>query len=256
MDLIAFLLFPILLIVAFVRVVSPENKGRRFRIAAVTLGIPFLIFFVDEIIGQSYLNLQCAVDGGLNSSKELSAEGYFSADDHSGCGSECLHALLRRGLKYYEVDVQGSYAFYTTKRGMHRFYLADKHSGECADGRPNDLPHPRHLEKDFMPQGKCVAYRVLEGPDSRYEVSMNNKSPVWPFRKGQSRVWPYPARLYKEFSYVKDRKSGEVVASYTSFWWWGGWLRNNSFGHNSATVCPAIGSVNADVRDLIIANKN
>lgn len=239
MEVLALLLFPVLILVALARIVSPKSKGRRLRLVMMLLVVPLLAFFLDEVIGQSYLHARCAVNGGLTVSGNVDAEGYFDPDEQTGCHYECLYALLDRNFRYYEADVRKPYAHFTAELGVHKFFLAHKQSNECAKGK---LTHRDHVLRR-IPEGMCVAYKLLQTPSSKYEVSMSNEKPIWSFLP----------RMYKEFSYVKDRESGTLVASYTSYWWWGGWLRNNSFSHNSATVCPTIGSIDADVRKVISA---
>lgn len=44
--------------------------------------------------------------------------------------------------------------------------------------------------------------------------------------------------VQKIFSLVKDRQSGEILGTATSFAYWGGWVVNNSGMHVTAVECP------------------
>lgn len=238
-EFVVFLLFPILIVVTLVKVLSPKNKGRRLKITGMLLGLPFLIFFADELVGQLYLHARCAIDGGAVRHTTVNTEGYFNPNEDEGCGSECVHALVDRKFHYYETEVRRKHAYYTRDLGVHRFFLAQKRSGDCVEGHLN----PPAYVRSRVPSDKCIGRALLKTPDSKYEVSVWNELPIWPY-----------SRMHKNFSYVKDRASGAIVASDTSYWWWGGWLRNNAFSHNSATVCPTIGSYDSDVRKVITPN--
>lgn len=241
MDLLAWLLLPPLAFFTFFIVIMPEMKGRRLRIAGFGVGLPFLVFLGDEAVGQLYLHTRCALEGGLDATSSVSADGYFSQSDHGNCGAECIAALTRRGFKYYEAEMNVGYVHGKPKRELRHYYLVDKPSGECI---VRYGPLEAALDARLVPAEKCIAFAVRPSPQSRYEVSISKEVPIWA-------GW----RMYKKYSYVKDRQSGQLIASYTAFWWWGGWVRNNSFGSNSATVCPPIGAPNSDVREVILARE-
>ena len=71
--------------------------------------------------------------------------------------------------------------------------------------------------------------KEIKEPSSRYEISITKTINVveWPFE------------MQKSYSYVKDRDANKIVASAISYRYWGGWVRNASIGHNSASTCPS-----------------
>jgi len=232
MDLIAFLLFPILAVVTVVRWLSPKSKGRRVRIAIVTLGIPFLVFFLDEILGQTYLRTMCTFEGGYKVTEPVRADGYFSTyrdTVHAGCAVDCLQALLLHEFQYFETDVRYQYPYFTNQRGVHRFFIADRKSGSCStEGQQTTGGWGQ------VPPEKCVAFARSTDPVSRFEVSMA-KMDFW---DSTNKIGFPPFKLQRNYSYVKDRISGKIIGSETTYWYWGGWVRNASISHNSATACP------------------
>jgi len=92
MDFILILLIPILLLIALFAI-PLSQKGVRLRVAFILLGFPFILFFGDEIVGQSVLHTFCLVKGGYSHSNPVINDGYFDGDRKEGCGSACLAAL-------------------------------------------------------------------------------------------------------------------------------------------------------------------
>ena len=233
MDLAFLLLLPLLVFATLVIWIMPGIDGRRLRLIGLGVGLPLLVFLGDEGIGQLYLHARCSLEGGLNATSSVSTDGYFNESDH------CLEALTRRGFKYYEAEVDAGYQHGKPKRDLRHYYLANKRSGECV------IRFNRRevgLDARFLTPQMCVAFVVRTSPQSNYAVRVASKAPLWPY-----------TRMYKERSSVTNARTGKLIASYTEFWWWGGWVRNNSFAENRATVCPSIGAPNSDVRDVILA---
>lgn len=238
MDALIVLLTPLLVIVAVILIAKKKAKGHRLKILALTLGLPFIIFFGDEIVGQAYLHSLCSRHGGYQYKELIRTDGYFDVDETQGCGLGCLEALTRWGYSYYETEVRYDYPNHATEKGFYKYYLAGKNSGLCVSGR--EIPR----EKSILPEGKCVAFFRLTEPSSRYEVSMIR----------DSYIVQGPSGLHKVFSYIKDRKTNEIVASATSYRYWGGWVRNNSFGHNSATGCPSFQDSHGAIENIILTS--
>jgi hypothetical protein len=222
MEIIAFLVLVVSAVTGLTLAALPRSKGRRVMVVSLWLGIPLLIFLGDEAIGQIYLKVRCSVEGGHKITKTVEAEGYFDATRDSGCALGCLEALSRRGFDYYEAEARDQYQYHAPEKGIYRFQIIDQARGGCAGGRA--IPR----EPEFVQKGKCVAATRLNRIEAKFEVSMIKNTEVGPgFFKAQ-----------QVYSYVKDRDSGQLLGSATSFRYWGGWLRNNSFGHNSASSCP------------------
>jgi len=232
MDLIALLLFPILAVVTLLRLLSPKSKGHRFRIVLITLGIPFLIFFLDEILGEASLYTMCKLEGGYKVSEPLHVDGYYSTyrpTVHAGCALDCLDALLTHKFQYFETNVAYQYPYFTNQAGVHQFFLVDRNSGQCSkEGQQSTGGWGQ------IPPDKCIAYTRTPEPISRFEVTMASMD----FWDSSNKIGWGPFRLQRNFSYVKDRISGKIIGSETTYWYWGGWVRNSSIGHNSATTCP------------------
>jgi|GEM_PF-5071861 len=241
MDALLFLLIPLLLIIAPLVSASRRFKGRRVKVLSLMLGIPFAVFFGDELLEQGFLHAQCRANGGYEYKELLKTDGYFDVDETQGCGLGCLEALTRWGYSYYETEVRYDYPYHATTKGFYKYYLVKSDSGLCAGGRA--IPRERG-PSGILPDDKCVAYEIVSAPSSRYEVSMIRTTDVV----------NSPFKLQKVFSYVKDRKTNEVVASATSYRYWGGWVRNNSFGHNGATVCPEFKDSHGAIENLILTS--
>jgi hypothetical protein len=237
--LLIFLIFPLLLSAAL----SQKYKGHRRKSLLLFIGVPFVIFFGDEIVGQGYLYTQCALNSGYQYKEPIRADGYFDADETKGCSLGCLEALTRQKFLYYESEVRDGYPYHATTPGFYKYYLVNKDTGLCAGGRA--IPRERGAY-GLLPGAKCVAYEKLAAPSSRYEVSMIRTTDV--VRS--------PFRLQKVFSYIKDRKTNAIVASATSYMYWGGWVRNSpySVAHNSATVCPSFRKSHAAIEDIIFTS--
>lgn len=248
MDLIAFLLFPILAVVTLLRLLSPKSKGHCFRIVFITFGIPFLIFFLDEILGQTSLRTMCALEGGYKVSEPMRTDGFYSYSTYrnkvfAGCALDCLDALLVHKFPYFETDVHYQYPYFTNQQGVHRFFLVDRKSGQCStEGNQTTGGWGK------IPADKCIAYTRSPEPTSRFEVSMATMD----FWDATNKIGVYPFKLQKNFSYVTDRISGKIVGSETTYWYWGGWVRNASIGHNSATACPDMELSHNAIFDKII----
>ena len=220
MELVAFLVVVVSAVAGVTFAVL--SKDRRVKVFLIWLSVPFVIFLGDELIGQAYLNLRCSLEGGYEITKVVQTEGYFDATYDSGCSLGCLAALAKDGFRYYEAEARDKYQYHVREKGVYRFQLIDKAQGRCADGRA--IPR----EPEFVKSGQCVAATKLQQIEATVELSMTKDSEIGPgFFKAQ-----------KVHSYVKDRNTGQVLGSATSFRYWGGWVRNNSFGHNSASVCP------------------
>ena len=241
MDALFVLLYPILLITAIVLSILPRNKGRRIKVFFLLAGIPPLIFFTDEIIGRAYLQAKCSNNGGYVYKELIKTEGYFDGDYEKGCGSACLEALTVRGFSYYETEVSSNNSYHAYGKGFYKYFLVDRGSGLCAGGSAISIERTGD-KYSLLPDDKCVSYKMLIAPSSRYEVSMIRDSDIvkWPFR------------MTKVFSYIRDRKKDEITASATSYRYWGGWVRNNSFAHNSAIGCPSIKESHGAIKDIII----
>jgi hypothetical protein len=230
----AVLAYPVLAVLALVTVVrssNPKNKGRRLRIAAATFGVPFLFFFLDEIVGQAHLHALCILDGGYTVSETVRADGYFSPHRDrdrtlDGCALDCQNALLVNKFRYFETDVRYDFPYFTDKKGVHQFFLVDRQSGKCSrEGKQTKWKQ--------IPPTMCIAYTISDNPTSKYEIVMEGRDPT-------QFVGFVPYRLQRNYSYVKDRISGVIVGSETTFRFWGGWVRDLASGHTgSATVCPA-----------------
>ncbi|MDP1864423.1 MAG: hypothetical protein Q8K52_11010 [Thiobacillus sp.] len=192
--------------------------------------------FFDEILGQFYVRYKCNQDGGAHIlEKVVLGEGYLDADSFQGCDYKCISALTKLSFKFYEQNVREP-VYNTKKYGIHHFYLADEDSGRCAKD-PKDLTRYSIWYETGVPAGKCVAYTLLNKPESRYEVSKGNMSFTWLFSEDRPPTFLPNTKLDKDFAYIKDLKNGRLVASYTHYRWWGGWVRRYSFSHNSASVC-------------------
>ena len=237
MDFILIFLIPIILLVSLFAIPS-SKKGTRSRVSFFLLGLPFIFFFGDEIIGQTILHTLCTINGGYKYSEIINTEGYFDSENDRGCEVGCLEALTRWGFLYYETEVHNGYKYHAPKKGIYKYFLTDKKTLECSGKKV-----PR--ETGILPEDKCVSYNIISKPTSKYEVFMIEHKNIikWPFE------------LNKKYSYVKDRTTDKIIASATSYQYWGGWVRNNAFGHNSASTCPSFKESHGAIQNLIITSK-
>ena len=240
MDLLAWLLLLPLAFFTFFIVIMPEMRGRRLRIAGLWVGLPFLVFYGDELAEQGFVHALCAIEGGHQYNELLKADGYLDVDETEGCGLGCLEALTRWGYSYYETGVRSA-RYHAESKGFYKYYLVESDSGRCAGG--GAIPRERG-PYGILPAAKCVAHEAVSAPTSRYEVSMIRTTDLV----------TSPFKLQKVFSYVKDRPSNTIVASATSYRYWGGWVRNNSFGDNGATVCPEFKDSHGAIQNLILTS--
>lgn len=240
MDLLIILLAPFIFITAIIISLLKISKGRRLLVFSSIIAIPFLIFFGDEIFGQIYLKTICKKNGGYEYKEKIKADGYFDTDYDKGCGLSCLEALTKWGFSYYETNVQYSHPYHANEKGFYIYYLINKDLEHCSGGR--EIPR----ERGIIPEDKCVAYKKLTEPLSKYEVSMIRNTDFV----------EKPFRMTKVSSYIKDRKRDEIVASATSYRYWGGWVRNNSFGHNTASVCPSFKESHGMIIDIITTSND
>ena len=237
MEIVAFVVLAITTFAGIVVAVLPSSQGRRVKVLLIWLGVPFAVFFGDEIVGQAYLKVRCGLEGGHETPGVVITDGYFDANETRGCSIYCLEALGERGFQYFEAETGGGYdAFHVREKGVYRFRVIDKNQGDCAQGRA--IPR----EPEFVNKDQCVAATKLEQIEARFEKSM--------IQSTEAGAGIFKAQ--KVDSYVKDRNSGQLVASATSFRYWGGWVRNNAFGHNSASVCPTWGESHGAVERVLV----
>lgn len=246
MEIIAILLFPLLVIIAGITILRKNSRGKRLKIIFVIVGLPFLIFFIDEILGQAALHTACAISGGTKINKPVTSDGYFATYDRvsfNGCSLECITALTKRKFKYYEVEVKkGGRTYFTNETGIHKFFLAKKGTSECS---------AKQSKLGFwgkVPDKMCIAYVILSEPSSRYSVTGGVRDR---YRK-TAKVGFWPFNLQKNQTVVKDRTNDLVAGSVTTYWYWGGWLRNNSFSFNGASNCSSLPLSHGDVFTKII----
>jgi hypothetical protein len=238
MELVAFVVLAVAAISGLVGALVPSSRGHRIRFFALWFGVPALIFFGDELLAISYLHIRCGLEGGYRITKSVQTDGYFDGASHQGCDLACLSALLEKGFSYYELDVtRPSWEYRAFEKGIHRYFLADKSSNACARGKPTGL------ESRLLSSDKCIAVARIDQPTSRYEVQR-------PYlRLGDPGLF-----AQKIYSYVKDKTTGETIASAISFRYGGGWVANNSFGHGRGGECPSYTDSHAGIDKALVAH--
>lgn len=245
MDFIALFLFPHLALAAIAIAAIKSGWVNKLKIFAAIFGIPFLIFFFDELVGQAALYAACTIDGGTTVKRAVISDGYFAEYDRvvfEGCSGDCISALTKHKFKYYEVEVKNKGAYFTDEIGVHKFFLDRNDSSNCSPKKSKI-----GAWKD-IPENMCVAYTVSPTPTSRYSITGGVRD-----RYNQSaKIGFWPVNLQKNQTLVKDIKTGEVVGSVTTFWYWGGWVRNSSIGHNGASNCEAYPLSHSDVFTKLI----
>ena len=245
MDFIAILLFPILVLVAVVISARKSGWAKKLKVISVVFGIPFLLFFFDEFAGQTALYAACTIEGGTTVNRPVTSDGYFAEFDRvvsAGCSLDCISALTKHKFKYYEVEVKSSGAYFTDEIGVHKFFLDRNDSPKCSSKQSTIGGWGK------IPEDMCIAYTVSTQPTSRYSVSGGIRD-----RYNESaKIGFWPINLQKNQSLVKDSKTDEIVGSVTTFWYWGGWVRNNSIGHSGASNCEAFPLSHRDVFTKLI----
>lgn len=221
--------------------------AKRFKHGGIRLVVGLLVFlpiffapFGDELVGRAYLYSLCSANGGYQHKELVKADGYFDAAEKEGCSGACLGALTMMGFTHYESNVRYDYPNHASDWGFYKFYLVNRDSGLCAGGR--EIP----LEKVVLPVDKCVASLTLPAPSSRYEMFMMERSYVRNSLLG--------VMLEKNFSYLKDRNTNEIIASATSYRYWGGWVRHNLVPNNSATTCPSFNESHGAMQNIFTSN--
>lgn len=185
----------------------------------------FLLPSWDSIWGAVQFRYLCAAEGGYKIVKTARSQGFFDADEQYGCEVTCVEALTKLGFRFVEMNVSTP-LWLTRTKGLHRFYLTDSGAPSCAE-----FDRYVSMRKDYIsenvPKPKCVGSELISSPSAQYDVAM---------AKDQAAI-TWPTTIERVESYVRDRQTGEMLASGTSFRSWGGWLTKPlSFG--SASVCP------------------
>lgn len=246
MDFVAVLLLPILAIVALVRAARESGWVQRLKTISVIFAIPFLILFFDELAGQSALYTACTTEGGTKEYRPVKTDGYFAEYDRvvfEGCSLDCITALTKHKFKYYEVEVKGKRrSYFTDETGVHKFFLDRSDSPNCS------AEQSQIGGWGSIPENMCISYTISTKPTSRYSISGGVRD-----RYNQSaKILFWPINLQKNQTLVKDTKTGELVGSVTTFWYWGGWVRNSSIGHNNASTCDDYPLSHTDVFTKLI----
>lgn len=245
MDFIAVLMFPVFAFAAVTVAVRQNGWNNRLKAVSIILGAPFLVLFFDEMLGQAALYAACTINGGTKIIRPVLSDGYFAEYDRvvfEGCALECISALTRHKFKYYEVEVKEGRGYFTNETGIHKFYLAQKGTSECSSKQSKVGGWGE------IPDDMCIAYTILPKPSSRYSVTGGIRDRENPSAK----IGSWPLGLQKNQTLVRDIRNNELIGSVTTYWYWGGWVRNNSFGHNSASSCTAYPLSHSDVFTKLI----
>lgn len=227
MEFVLIILIPIIFILAITIPFKNSYKGRRLKVFFVITGVPFIVLFGDELIGQAILKTTCIINGGYKTAEIDKTQGYFVIDRYGNnkCDSQCVKALVITGIPYYENTFIYDHSKYPNIYS--RYYLADLSS---VDGY-QCVTLGKFTYDKFKPflKNRCVIYKEIEKPSSKYEISLTKTI----------HLVKQPFEMQKSYSYVKDRDTSKIIASATSYRYWGGWVRNTSFGHNPASSCPS-----------------
>ena len=241
MEFVLIFLIPIIFLLAITIPFKDSYKGRRLKVFFIITGVPFIILFGDELIGQAILKTTCVINGGYKHAELDKNEGYYDADTTKrGCNQQCVKSLLIKGIPYYENALSLSPRY---PDEHYKYYLA-----ESPIKKPNKFcasligikPEFRSLLKN-----KCVIYEKIEKPSSKYEISIRNSE----------RIVIRPFKMKKMFSYVKDRQTNKIISSAATYYYGGGWVRNSSFSHNGYTVCPQSGKSHSNFSKNLFSNE-
>ena len=190
-----------------------------------TVVVILLLPFFDAILGRLQWHYLCASHAGHTITRTELADGFFDGGSHTGCTDRCVTALTAQSFSFVEMDV-ATPAWITREKGLQRFYLTSAPSPLCIDYDRQIQRYP--LTAPRMPHGQCVAHSPISEISSQYEVI-----------DGQRELVPYSAvKLERVTSHIRDRRSNELLAQATSFWYWGGWLAKASGLSQTAEVCP------------------
>lgn len=193
--------------------------GKAWGWAAVSIII--LLPFGDVIVGWLHWQYLCKSQGGHTVVRTASAKGFFDPVSQTGCGILCQLALTDRGL-FVEMDVATPLSM-TREKGLQRFYLTASPSSQCADYDRVAQRYPLIAQR--VPPGQCIARSPIREISARFEVVDGLRQRI-----------PSVVKLERVTSHVRDRRSDEMLAQATSFWYWGGWLFRGLTPN--AAVCP------------------
>ena len=241
LELIFFIISPVLLFLALFTSSKVNNVRDKIIIFFSIFFLPLIVVFFDEIKGQAYLYSLCYKNGGVTYKKTLNTEGYFNIYGARGCDRKCVLALTHWGYSYYETKASGYNPYHADGKGewIYKYFIANSDSELCSDGRK--IPG----EKKLLTDSQCIAYYKIIKPSSRYAMAS--------VRDDKSNS--LPAGLIKKYSYIKDLKEDKIIASATSYWYWGGWVRTNSFGSNSASFCPSFENSHQVLYKVVLTSK-
>lgn len=219
-------------------------KVTRSRVAGITSLVAFLLIPTwDTIWGTIQFNSLCKTEGGFNIVKTARATGFLDADEHHGCEGSCAEALTKLGFRFVEMDVTTP-LWLTNNRGLHRFYIADSGSPFCVEFDKYVTKNNGHFYANVtLPKSRCVAGELITSVSAQYDVAIAK----------DEGVLPGPVKIERVESYVRDRRTGELLAKGTSFRSWGGWLINHTMPHVSATVCPLWKDSHGPIEEVLSA---
>jgi len=225
---IAISLFIVLAVYVWIASTTSRFIARKMRsqTAGIITAIAFLLLpSWDSIWGAVQFRYLCAAEGGYKIVKTARSQGFFDADAQSGCEVTCVEALTEWGFRFVEMNVSKP-LWLTRTKGLQRFYLTDSGAPSCAEFERYVSGHKGYISEN-VPRPKCVASETIASLSAQYDVAVANTQ--------EAITWP--TKIERLESYVRDRQTGEMLATGTSFRSWGGWLtRALPFG--AASVCP------------------
>ena len=241
MEFVLIFLVPVIFILAITIPLSPRHKGRRAKVFFIIIGVPFVALLGDELIGQAIFKSIC-INDGYKQIEPITSAGYYDSDTtKSGCNKQCFKALVVKGIPYYENTAKYNNSKYPDEH--FKYYLTDLpilDSRQCA----SNIEIGDELKT--LIKGKCVIYEKTNKLSSKYEISIRQSS----------YTMMRPFEIKKLFSYIKTRENNKIIASASTYMFWGGWLRNASFGHNSATTCSSYKNQHGILMGKLFSNKN
>lgn len=207
------------LIILLIKLVIKKAELRKKFLVVIVI---FLIWYPLWTIfpGELLAKRECQINGGLDINKSIPPiEGYLRPQITF---EKTLEELATKKFKYVEIVIEGStplqrFAYkWAPERHVglrdpeiHRFYLVDS-SALVGISRKQKISacyarEMREVEKKYMPETICIAYKKVNEPLSQYQLIREEYSNY------------FPVKINWNVSKIIDLKSAEVVAEYKSF---------------------------------------
>jgi hypothetical protein len=198
------------LIILLVQAIVRKSRLRKKVIAVTAIFLiwyPFWTIFPGELLAKR----ECRLQGGLTINKPIApVEGYLRSYTTF---EPILEELAVKKFKYVEIMIEGStpiqrlaYKWFPEHHvglrdpEIHRYYL-----GPLSAKPKSHCYGPYKVEKKYIPDTLCVAYKNADAPLSQYKLVNEEYSNY------------FPLKINWKVSKIIDLQSDQLAAEYKSF---------------------------------------